>query len=116
MAAHDAARRIVAPHAEDHVLRAIGRPLHPQHPAIGLVHAVTADAKVRDWLAEMAGEVLLPSLAVADLIALGEAIAVRVDPRLSARIKEARPRAVRSERLDGPAVVYSGLNDGVVQD
>src|ERR1700733_13069986 len=111
MAAHDAAGRIVAPHVEDHVLCAIGCPLHPQHPAIGLVNAVAADAKVRDWLAEMAGQVLLPRLAVADLVALGEAVAVRVDPRLPASIKEARARAVGPERLDGPAVVYSGLNE-----
>ena len=77
---HHAARGIIAPDIEDHVLCAIGRPLHPQHPTVGLVHAVAADAEVPDWLPEVAGEVLLPGLGVADLSALGVAVAVGVDP------------------------------------
>ena len=108
-AAHNAARRIIAPHVEDHVLRAVGRPLHPQHPPVSLVHAVAADAEVPDRLAEMAGEVLLPRLAVADLGALGEAVAVSIDPRLPVGVEEARARVqVRIRAVQAPAARTCG--------
>jgi hypothetical protein len=46
---------------------------------VGQVDGVAADAVVADPLAEVGGQGLLPGLAVADLLAAGEAVAVGVD-------------------------------------
>ena len=49
------------------------------HAAIGLIDTTAADAVVFDRLAQMRGEILLPGLAVGDLIAVGETIAISMD-------------------------------------
>ena len=67
------------------ILRAVIGAFFADHAAVRLIDAVPAHAEVADRLAEVARQVLLPRLAVADLMALGEAVAIGVDPAGSCR-------------------------------
>src|SRR5262249_11495947 len=71
------------------------------HPAVCLVNTEATHAEVPDGLAEMAGEVFLPRFAVADLVAQGEAVAIRVDPARLIDIGVRRAHPVRLHRRDG---------------
>src|SRR5262249_13692350 len=55
------------------------------HAEIGLIDAVAADAIVADGLLQMRRQVLLPGFAVADLVAVREAVPVSVDAARSIR-------------------------------
>ena len=76
----EVAEVIVVPDVEHDVVGGV-RCFDLAHAAIGLVDAIAADAVVFDRLAQMRGEILLPGLAVGNLVAVGEAIAVGVDAR-----------------------------------
>src|SRR5207249_3561211 len=73
---------VVVKDIEDNVLG--GPPLLDfEHAAIRLVGAVATDAVVADGLLQVRRQVLLPRLAVADLVAMGEAVAVGVDAAIA---------------------------------
>ena len=71
---------IVAPNVKDQIPGAVIGLLLADHSAVGLVHAEAAHPKISDGLSEMSGQIFLPRLAVADLMAKREAVAIRVDP------------------------------------
>ena len=64
------------------------------HPQICLIDRVAADAEVADRFSQVRGQHLLPRLAVADLLATCEAVAVGVD---AARAVGVRRHATRPE-------------------
>jgi len=63
-------------------------PFLPYHPPIGLVNSVAGPCEVPDRFTQMTCEILLPSLGVADLVALSEAVAVGVDPAFPTGVNE----------------------------
>ena len=106
-AAQQAADVIVAPDVEDDVLGSVIGSLLPEHPAVRLVDAVAAHAEVPDRLAQVARQVLLPGLAVADLVALREAVAVGVDAALPAGVHERSAGTVGLDGRDRGASVHA---------
>ena len=76
----DAPDVVFGEHIEDHIRARLSRLLLAHHPAVRLVHAVATHAEVADGLTEVGRQNLLPRFAVADLVTLGEAVAVGVDP------------------------------------
>ena len=107
---------VVAPDVEDQVLGAVVGRLLADHPPIRLVGPVAAHAEVADRLPEVGRQRLLPGLAVADLMALGEAVAIGVDPAGLARVHERRPGAVGSGRRDRGAAVDAVARQVVAED
>ena len=73
-AAQQAPDVIVSPDVEDEVFRAVIGPFLPNHSAIRLVDAVSSHPEVPYRFAQVSCQVLLPRLAVADLVALREAV------------------------------------------
>ena len=93
-AAQQAADVIVAPDVEDQVFGPVIGAFPRNHPAVGLVDAVAAHAEVPDRLAQVCRQIFLPGLAVADLVALREAVAIGIDAALSAGVHERSPSPV----------------------
>src|SRR5208337_4040942 len=75
-----------------------------------------AHAEVPHGFAEMGRQVLLPSLAVADLMALSEAVAVGVDTAPLAGIHESRPRPIGLDGRKRCAVVDAVRGEIVAQN
>src|SRR5262249_44749134 len=92
--AQEAPDGIVAPDVQDQILGSVVGPLLADHSAIGLVDAETAHAEVADRLTQVRRQVLLPGLTVADLVALGEAVAVSVNPAGPVHVHERSPGPV----------------------
>src|SRR5215831_14841062 len=78
-AAQQASHMVVSPNVKDEILGTMLGPLLTEHTPIGLIHAVTAHPKIPDGLAEVSRQIFLPGLAVANLVAEGEAVAIGVD-------------------------------------
>ena len=55
----------------------------------------------------MACQILLPRLGITDLMALGEAVAVGVDPTLPAGVDKRRARPVRLDSRKGGALIHA---------
>lgn len=51
---------VVAPDVENKLFRSVIGPLFPQHPAVGLVDAVSSHSEVPDRFPQVAGQILLP--------------------------------------------------------
>ena len=85
---------------------------HLQHAAISLINAVAADAVVSNGFLEMRRQILLPGLAVADLIAVGEAVAVGMDAaRFVAKLRDL-PGPVRFIVVKGFRIIYAIAMNG----
>ena len=70
---------VIIPNVQDNVF--CGRGLFDfEHTAKGLINAIAADAIVANWLLKMRRQIFLPGFSIADLIAVGEAVAVGVGP------------------------------------
>ena len=114
---HHRAAVVVTPDVEDDILGAQVALLGAQEPPVGLVGAEAAHAEVAHRLAQVSGQVLLPGLAVADLVALSERIAVGVEAAWPAGIHPGGALAVVLAGGDGPAVVdtvpWQGAAEGV---
>src|SRR5687767_7422532 len=108
---HDRALVVVVIDVEDEKWSLHRRSLHAAQPGKGLVHAVASDAEVPDRLAEVRGKRLLPSFAVADLVALREAVAVGIHTARTAGVVDDPP-------LARPAVTINGVRavDAVALD
>src|SRR5262249_35651005 len=104
---HEAADGVISPYVQNQALGSMLSALMPYHPTVGLINTVAADAIVPYGLAKVTPEILLPSLAVTDLIALRKAISVTVDTGPHIRISDARAGAVWLECLHGARAVYA---------
>ena len=93
-AAQQGADVIVAPDIEHDVLGPVIAPFFLQHPAVGLIDSKSAHTEVPDRLAQVGRQILLPSLAVTNLVAMSEAVAIGVNAASLACIHMGRAGAV----------------------
>src|SRR5438132_951979 len=98
---------IVAPDIENEVPSPVVGPFFPQHPAVSLIDSIPAHPEVPNRLAQVPRQILLPSLAVADLVALSEAVTVGVDAAFPAGINEGGASAIGLDGGDSGAGVDS---------
>ena len=114
--AQEATDVIVPPDVEDDVLGAMIGSFLPHHPAVSLVDPVPTHPEIADGFAQVARQVLLPGLAVADLVTLGEAVAVGVDPARPVPVQERRPLTVGVGGREGPASVQAITRHVIAQN
>ena len=71
---------VITKDVQDDILGGVlARCRHLAHTAIRLVHTVVADAVVTDRFLQARREVVLPGLAIVDLVTIGETVTVGVD-------------------------------------
>src|SRR4029453_6746173 len=100
------AKVIVIVNIQDDVLDA-ALLFHHQHAAISLINAVAADAVVSNGLLKMRRQILLPGLAVADLIAVREAVAEGMDAARLVGKLNSLPGSVRFIVVKRPGIIYT---------
>src|SRR5262249_33780633 len=89
--------------------------LFPQHAPIRLIYSVSANAKIANWFPEMRGEVLLPGLTIANLMALRKAITISIDTAGVASEVDDSPLAGAPEAEDCPRTIHAVMQDAVLK-
>jgi hypothetical protein len=98
---------IISPDVKYQVFRPMIGPFFPNHPALGLVDTIPPHAEVSDRFTSVSRQVLLPGFAVADLVAMSEAVTVGVDAAFLAGVHEGGASAVGLYSGNGGTAVHA---------
>jgi hypothetical protein len=115
-AGEEAPTVIVVPEVKYDVPGRRGPAFHPQHSPVSLVNPVSPDPEISDRLPQMGRHYLLPGLPVTHLGAMGEAVAVGVDPARLVRKLFHAPFARITVTVYRGAPVHAVMDCAVLED